>query len=206
MHTETRENLSQHAILLLSCFTNLVDHINKSVKQLPHYPHHPAFNNDVITTKTHIWSHEEGLHIALATAEDVDLFLCVLPVLFFDKIPSFVLSTYEAHLQYTFYLTDQNGIKRADLDHIKLLIIEAKRGMVELTHDHSVLQRPKFASADYWIPLIKFLGPPKDYNTTPFEALHLESKTIGADLTNGCNIEKQVIVEVQRQLAFRMPL
>jgi len=205
MHTETRGNLSQHGLALISHNQDLPSVVNIAVRSLPRYPHRPYFGaNDVITTKRQPWSEEEGLHICLATSEQIDHFLCLLPILLYGKIPSFMLEAYEAHLQYTFMLTSKKGIARSDLPRLKALIFAAKRGMAALIPTEK-LRRVKFASADYWAEQVEFLGPPMAWDSTIYENRHDGTKTIGAELTNRRDIEPQVLDELGRRMAFEIP-
>ncbi len=205
MHTETRGNLHQHAIALLNHRPDLPAQVNSAVRKLPRYPHRPYFgDNDVVTTKRKPWSEEEGLHICLASSEQIDHFLCLLPILLYNKVPAFIMANYEAHLQYTFMLTAKNGIARADLPLLHSLIIATKLGMAALIPEEK-LRRVKFASADYWVRQIEFLGPPMAWDSTKYENRHDGTKTIGAELTNRRNVEPQVLEEEGRRIAFKMP-
>jgi len=205
MHTETRGNLYQHGLAVINHRQDLPALINNAVRSLPSYPHRPNLGgNDVITTKRQPWSEEEGLHICLATSEQIDHFLCLLPVLLYGKIPTFVMEAYEAHLQYTFMLTSPKGIARADLPRLRQLILTAKRGMAALIPEEK-LRRVKFASVDYWVRQVEFLGPPMAWDSTKYENRHDGTKAIGADLTNRRDIEPQVLAEVGRRMAFEVP-
>jgi hypothetical protein len=64
------------------------------------------------------------------------------------------------------------------------------------------LCRPKFASIDYWETLVSFLGHPRHYDSTKFEAKHLVWKEVGASLTNGHNVEAQVMNHATTLLSF----
>lgn len=144
------------------------------------------------------------MHISLPTAEHIDQVLCLLPLLFRALLSarwSNAIDGYEAHLQYTFLLTDtKKGIKRDDLEPIERLIHRSKVAMAAIIPS-SRLCRPKFASMDYWVPLIKFLGHPMGFNSTPFEAYHQVWKQAGA-ATNGHNVEHQVLSYAANKLAF----
>lgn len=211
MHTETRGSLYQHGVALFQDNEELIKLVNAAVRLVPRYPHRPYFgNNDVITKKRQPWTEEEGLHLNLATSEQIDHFLCLLPILlhpYVDKhpgVPSRRLSAYEAHLEYTFFLTAAE-IKRSDLPKIESLIHKAKVGMSELLPAEK-LNRVKFTSMEYWPEQIKFNGPPIEYDTTIMENRHDGTKGIGTDLTNRKDVERQILSELATRTALQVPL
>lgn len=199
MHTETRGVLELHSIAVLTELDK-VPHLgylaalNSLIKLASRYPHRPLFKHDVITTKTHHFSQEKGLHLSLATAEQYDHYICLLLAYLRALLPSdrqHTLDGLEAHIQYSFILTHPDGVDRAKMDELGRKIQEAKKDMIVLLGEQEVC-RPKFASLDYWQALIEFSGGPMSFDTTPFEAYHQEWKA-ACNLTNGHDVERQLL-------------